>query len=70
MNITTVAAGTSSYVTAYPCGSRPTASNVNIAPSQVATSNGAMVKLSSEGEICLYAVQPVHVIVDINGVWS
>jgi hypothetical protein len=69
VNITSVGAGAPSFVTAYPCGARPLASNVNITPSQAATANGAMVKLSSAGELCLYAAQPVHVIVDINGVW-
>ncbi len=70
VNITSVATDRASYVTAYPCGTRPTASNVNVAPSQVVTANGAMVKLTSEGTVCLFVVQPVHVIVDINGVWS
>jgi hypothetical protein len=69
LNITSVESGQASYLTAYPCGSRPLASNVNIAPWQAATANGAMVKLSADGDVCLYAVAPVHVIVDINGVW-
>jgi hypothetical protein len=69
VNITAVAAGAASYVTAYPCGTRPLASNVNITPGQFATANGAMVKLSATGDVCLYASQPVHVIIDINGVW-
>ena len=33
-------------LTAYPCGDRPLASNVNITPEQQVTANGAMVKLS------------------------
>jgi hypothetical protein len=69
VNITTVASGAASYVTAYPCGARPLASNVNITPAQFANANGALVKLSATGDLCLYAAQPVHVVVDINGVW-
>ena len=48
---------------------RPTTSNVNIAPTQAVTANGAMVKLSSDGDLCIYSPSAVHVIVDINGVW-
>ncbi len=69
LNITSVQSGSPSFVTAFPCGSRPLASNVNVAPEQVATANGAMVKLSPQGELCLYAERPVHLIVDINGIW-
>ena len=69
VNITTVASGAASYVTAYPCGARPLASNVNITPAQFANANGAMVKLSATGDLCVYAAQPVHVVIDINGVW-
>ncbi len=69
LNITSVQSGSPSFVTAFPCGIRPLASNVNIAPEQVATANGAMVKLSSSGDLCLYAERPVHLIVDINGIW-
>ena len=32
--------------------------------------NGAMVKLSSSGTICLTSLSDTHLIVDINGVWS
>lgn len=69
VNITSIDVGAASFVTAFPCGDRPLASNVNIAPAQLVTANGAMVKLSSSGDLCLYAEQPVHLVVDINGVW-
>ena len=69
LNITTVETGAASYLTVYPCGTRPLASNVNITPWQGVTANGAMVKLSSTGDVCIYAQQPVHLVVDINGVW-
>jgi hypothetical protein len=69
INVTTVQALTPSFVTAYPCGPRPPTSTVNIVPSQVVSANGAMVKLSGSGELCVYASGGVHVIVDISGAW-
>ena len=69
VNITGVDVGTNSYVTAYPCGARPLASNLNITPQQQVTANGAMVKLSNEGDLCLFSQSAVHLVVDINGVW-
>lgn len=58
-----------SHLTAYPCGDRPTTSNANIAPWQLSSANSAMVMLSPDGKLCLYAAQDVHVVVDVNGVW-
>jgi len=69
LNITSVDAGTNSYITAYPCGALPLASNLNITPQQQVTANGAMVKLSPEGDLCLFSQSAVHLVVDINGVW-
>ena len=69
VNITGVDVGTNSYVTAYPCGARPLASNLNITPQQRVTANGAMVKLSDEGDLCVFSQNAVHLVVDINGVW-
>jgi hypothetical protein len=61
--------GSGTYLTAYPCGARPESSNVNITPFDPATANGTLVKLSAEGDLCIYTLDDVHVIVDINGVW-
>lgn len=69
VNVTAVDVGAASYLTAYPCGARPLASNLNITPDQSVTANGAMVKLSSEGDLCVYTQHPVHLVIDINGVW-
>jgi hypothetical protein len=69
VNITTVDVGAASYVTVYPCGTRPLASNINITPSQAVTANGAMVKLSNDGALCLYTPNAIHLVIDINGVW-
>jgi hypothetical protein len=69
INITAVDAGEATHLTAYPCGTRPVASNVNIAPTQGVVANGAMIKLSAEGDLCIFSLNAVHLVVDINGVW-
>jgi hypothetical protein len=69
LNLTSVDAGSNSYITAFPCGARPLASNLNITPQQRVTANGAMVKLSDDGDLCLFSQSAVHLVVDINGVW-
>jgi hypothetical protein len=69
VNITGVDVGNNSYITVYPCGALPLTSNLNITPQQRVTANGAMVKLSDEGDLCLFSQNAVHLVVDINGVW-
>jgi hypothetical protein len=69
LNLTAAEAGGYGFLTAYPCGTLPDTSNVNILPSRV-TANGAMVKLSGGGDLCVYSSGSAHVIVDINGVWQ
>lgn len=69
VNLTVTQSSDWLHVTAYPCGTRPETSNLNVAPGQ-AVANGAMVKLSSTGELCVYVLKDAHLIVDINGVWS
>ena len=70
MNVTATQAGTTTFVTAFPCGAtRPGTSNLNLIPWQGVAANGAMVQLSAAGEICIYVDQPAHVVVDINGIW-
>lgn len=69
LNLTATEAAAGTFLTAYPCGRQPTSSNVNITPEQAAAANGAVTPLSADGEVCIYTLNPVHVIVDINGVW-
>ena len=69
VNLTATDATAGTFLTAYPCGRRPDSSNVNITPDQAAAANGAIVQLSPDGELCVYTLNPVHVIVDVNGVW-
>ncbi|MEY2958012.1 MAG: hypothetical protein RLZZ01_580 [Actinomycetota bacterium] len=69
VNVTAVDAVSGTYLTAYPCGTRPPTSTLNLSPAQGVAANGTMVKLSSTGKLCLYTLQSVHAIVDINGVY-
>jgi hypothetical protein len=69
VNLTATDPQGGTFLTAYPCGALPWASNLNIGPSQLSVANGAVVQLSPEGELCIYAKHAVHVIVDVNGVW-
>ena len=69
VNLTATEAVAGSFLTAYPCGTRPATSTLNIFPFQTAAANGAMVKLSESGELCVFTLAPVHVIVDINGIY-
>lgn len=69
VNLTATAAASATHLTAFPCGTPPNASNVNTTPNQVSVANGAVVQLSRDGELCVFVKHPVHVIVDVNGVW-
>jgi len=68
-NITVVDAAASGFVTAYPCGDVPNASNVNYEFGE-AIANAAELPLSSSGAICIYSSSSAHVIIDVNGWWS
>jgi hypothetical protein len=70
VNITAAGADGSGFVTAYPCGPLPNVSNLNFSSTTPAIANGALVPLSADGELCLYTSAAVHLIVDINGIWS
>jgi Cysteine-rich secretory protein family len=69
VNLTVTGAPDDGYLTAYPCGQLPNASNVNYAAG-VDTANAAQVPVSGSGEICLWASTSMHILVDINGVWG
>ena len=68
-NLTVVDAADRGFVTAWPCGDLPTASNVNYEVA-AAVANAAELPLSSSGAICIYSSSSAQVIIDINGWWS
>ncbi len=69
VNLTVTGAVSDGYLTAYPCGSLPNASNVNFTAG-VDTANAAQVPIDATGSICLWASAATHVLVDVNGVWA
>ena len=69
LNVT--ATGTSAsnyggYVTAYPCGSRPNASNLNFVSNQTVP-NAVIVPVSATGTVCFYVFGQADLIADVNG---
>jgi uncharacterized protein YkwD len=68
-NLTVVDATDRGFVTAWPCGDLPTASNVNYEVA-AAVANAAELPLSSSGAICIYSSSSAQVIIDVNGWWS
>ena len=69
VNVTATQPSAGLHVTVFPCGNQPATSNLNTAPGRT-DANGAMVKLSSKGQLCLTSLRDTHLVVDINGVWS
>ncbi len=58
----------SGYLTAWPCGERPLASNVNYVGGAT-VANSAQVTLSAAGELCVFSLKASEVLVDVTGVW-
>lgn len=66
LNVTSTQATGPGFITVYPCGTRPTASSLNFIAGRT-VANNVVVPLSADGEICVYANTPTHVVVDISG---
>jgi len=67
LNVTVTEPGAAGYVTVYPCGiDPPNASNLNYATNQT-VANGALVKVGTGGDVCLYNSQATHLVVDVTG---
>jgi PKD repeat protein len=66
LNVTVTDPGASGFVTVYPCGQRPTASNLNYIAGQTIP-NAVIAPLSAAGEICLFSSADTHLLADING---
>ena len=54
------------FVTVYPCGVRPTASNLNFQTGQTIP-NSVTTPLSTSGYVCLYVYGKAHLLVDLVG---
>ncbi|MET0663842.1 MAG: reprolysin-like metallopeptidase [Ilumatobacteraceae bacterium] len=67
LNVTAVQADAAGYVSVFPCGEAlPNASNLNFAGGQTVP-NAAIAKVGAGGTVCLFAEQPTHLLVDVNG---
>jgi hypothetical protein len=65
MNVTVTEPDAPGYITAYPCDrDRPTAANLNYVAGQTVP-NLVTVRLSAAGTVCLFALQPTHLVADL-----
>jgi hypothetical protein len=67
LEIGVVAPDGDGYVTAYPCGVRPVASNVNYRSGQTVTNAAVAPVNDATGSVCFYANRTTHIIVDVTG---
>ncbi len=67
LNLTAVNAAAPGFATAYPCAEgRPNASNLNVAGSG-AVSNAALVAPDVNGDICVYSLSSMDLVIDVAG---
>jgi hypothetical protein len=66
LNVTVVDPTSAGFVTVYPCGVLPLASNVNFAAGQT-VANAVIAPVSAAGEVCLFTNVPTHLLADVNG---
>lgn len=69
LNVTATNSAAAGYVTVNACGALDEASTLNYGVG-TAVANAALAPVSPTGEICVYSVQPVDIIIDINGWFS
>jgi hypothetical protein len=71
MNVTVVdgEASGGGYVTVFPCGVRPNASNLNFVSGDT-VANSVIALVSSEGKVCFYVFGKAHLLADISGYWT
>jgi hypothetical protein len=67
INIGAIAPDNNGYITAFPCDKpQPGASTLNYTAGTT-IANGATIKLSTAGTICIYTHQAMHLIIDVTG---
>ena len=69
LNVTAVDGTRTGWLTAYPCGNAPYASNVNFVAQQNVP-NLVTVRLNASRRVCIYAHEPTHVLVDVAGAFG
>jgi hypothetical protein len=69
LNVTVVDGGLplvgGGYVTVYPCGTRPNASNLNFDAGQTIP-NAVIAPVSAAGDVCFYVYGTAHLLVDVS----
>ena len=68
INLTVTEPEAKGFITVYPCGTRPLASNMNYVADQT-VSTSVTTAVSPTGEICVYSSAQTNLIADINS-WS
>jgi hypothetical protein len=66
LNVTVTQPGGDGWITVYPCGNRPLASNLNFVSGQTVP-NAVIAPVAADGKVCFYASAPTHLIADVNG---
>jgi hypothetical protein len=66
MNVTVDLPVANGYITVYPCGTRPTASNLNYTAGQT-IANTVITPVDTNGKVCFYAHGTTHLIADLTG---
>lgn len=67
LNVGLVAPDAPGYATLYPCGARPTASNVNALVAGSVRANNALTLLSPTGTVCIFVKAGTDLILDATG---
>lgn len=57
------------YVTVYPCGTRPDASNLNFVGGQTIP-NSVIAPVSASGEVCFDVYGTAHLLADVSGYFA
>ncbi len=69
LNVTAVSTETNDFggfVTVYPCGTRPDASNLNFT-SGMTIPNSVIAPVSADGKVCFYVYGKAHLLADVSG---
>jgi hypothetical protein len=72
MNVTVVdgeAGNSGGYVTVYPCGTRPTSSNLNFVQGQTIP-NAVTTSISDSGHVCFYVYGKANLLADVVGYYQ
>lgn len=69
LNVTVAYPAGNGTVTVWGCGSEPNVDSVTFSTSKT-VANGAQVKLSAAGDICVIATTKTHLVIDVSGWWN